>query len=147
MDARAIARILGLVFLVAGIAGFIPLPWLSPPAPFDAPVISLDPQYHMLLGIFPVNAAHDSLHILLGIWGVLAAVRFRSAVFYCRCATFVYLALAVFGVIPLLNTLLGAAPIYGWDAALHLVAGLFAAYGGFGRASLPPQSAHAASGA
>lgn len=147
MDARAIARILGLLFLIAGIAGFIPLPWLAPPAPFDAPVVSLDPQYRLLFGLFPVNAAHDALHIVLGLWGLLAGLRFGAAVFYCRFTAIVYLVLAVFGLIPLLNTLLGVAPIYGWDAALHFVAALVAAYGGFGRGAMPPENTQAASGA
>jgi hypothetical protein len=147
MDARAIARILGLLFVVVGALGFVPLAFIASPAPPDAPVVSLDPQYRLLFAVFPVNAAHDVLHILLGVWGLVAGIRFRPAVFYCRFVAVLYLVLAVFGLIPLLNTLLGVAPIYGWDIALHFLAALFAAYGGFGRGSQQPQTAQAASGA
>jgi hypothetical protein len=147
MDARAIARILGVLFVVVGAIAFIPLPLIAPAPALDAPVVSLDAAYRLLFGLFPVNAAHDLVHIILGVWGLAAGVRFRSAVLYCRVVAIVYLVLAIFGLIPLLNTLLGVAPIYGWDVALHFIAALFAAYGGFGRGSqLPGEMNQAASG-
>ncbi|HEY5340187.1 MAG TPA: DUF4383 domain-containing protein [Candidatus Aquilonibacter sp.] len=137
MNAPVIARVLGLLFVIAGAAGFVP--WIAPIAPFTAPVIAITAQYRMLFGIFPVNAAHDALHILFGIWGIAAGAGFGVAVFYCRIVAIVYLILVIFGALPLLNTLLGVAPIYGWDIALHAVIALLAAYGGFGRGSHPPQ--------
>jgi hypothetical protein len=137
MNAPVVARILGLLFLVAGVAGFVP--WVAPAAPFGAPVISLDVAYRMLAGIFPVNAAHDAIHLFFGIWGLLAGIRFGSAVLYCRVVALIYAVLVVLGAIPITGTLIGVAPIYGWDIALHAIAALLAAYGGFGRGSLSPQ--------
>ncbi len=136
MNAPAIARILGLLFIIAGVAGFVPVAWIAPPAPSIAEYITLDAAYRMLFGIFPVNAAHDALHLIFGLWGVLAALRFGSAVAYCRTVAIVYAVLVVLGAIPITNTLIGVAPIYGWDVALHAGAALLAAYGGFGRGSL-----------
>ncbi|MDE2481394.1 MAG: DUF4383 domain-containing protein [bacterium] len=133
MNAPTISRILGLLFLVAGIAGFIP--WIAPAAPFDAPVVTWDTAYRLIGGIFPVNIAHDALHILFGLIGLLAAVRFSSAVAYARVVTWVYLVLIVLGLIPITSTLFGVAPIYGWDVALHAVVLLVALYAGYGRGS------------
>ncbi len=134
MNAPVIARILGILFLVAGIAGF--LPWVAPAAPFDAPVISWVTAYRMLFGLFPVNVAHDGVHVIFGLWGLAAGMSFKGGVFYCRTVTWIYLVLAICGLIPLLNTLLGVAPIYGWDVALHAATVLLAAYGGYGRGSM-----------
>jgi len=138
MNASVIARILGALFIVAGIAGF--LPWVAPAAPFDARVVTWDAQYRMLFGLFPVNIGHDAVHLLLGIWGLAAGARFGAAVFYCRVVTWFYLVLVVFGVIPLMNTLLGVAPIYGWDVLLHFGSVLLGAYGGYGRGAQQEQA-------
>jgi hypothetical protein len=134
MNAPSIARIFGLLFLIAGIAGFVP--WIAPVVPPDAPYITLDAGYRLLAGIFPVNAAHDGIHIIFGLWGILAAFRFRSAVFYCRSVASIYAVLVILGAIPITSTLIGVAPIYGWDIALHAVAAFITAYGGFGAGSL-----------
>ena len=147
MNAPAVARILGLLFLVLGILALLPFGWLSPLPPQDAPIVDIGAANRMLFGIFPVNAAHDAVNVALGLWGLLAASRYGWAVWYCRCVTVLYLALAFFGIIPLMNTLLGFAPIYGWDVGLHFLAALLAAYGGFGRGSIRPQPPQAASGA
>jgi hypothetical protein len=141
MNAPVIARIFGILFLLAGIAGF--LPWVAPDAPLDARVVTWDTYYRMLFGIFPVNVAHDALHLLFGVWGLAAAARFKAAVVYCRVVAWVYLVLVVFGVVPILNTLMGIAPVYGWDVGLHAIVALLAAYGGYGRGSLQEEQAAA----
>ena len=141
MNAPLVARILGVLFLLAGIAGL--LPWVSPAAPMDAPVITLDLWYRFLATIFPVNTVHDGIHLVFGVWGLLAALRFRSAVFYCRTVALIYILLVILGALPVFAfyTLFGIAPIFGWDALLHLVLALIAAYGGYGRPSLEPEAA------
>ena len=146
MNAPTIARILGVLFLLAGIAAFVP--WLSPAYPAfapDAPVITLDLWYRFVATLFPVNVVHTGLHIFFGLWGLLAALRFGSAVFYCRTVALAYLILAILGALPVFafQTLFGIAPIYGWDVGLHFVIAFFAAYGGFGRAATPPEEAAA----
>jgi len=138
MNAPLVARILGLLFLVASVAGL--LPWIAPEVPYDAPVVILDAGYRDLFGIFPLNAVHDLIHGFFGIWGVLASLRFRAAVFYLRSVVWIYLLMVILGIIPITNTLFGVAPIYGWDIALHLIILLAAAYGGYGRGSLAPET-------
>jgi hypothetical protein len=136
MKAPLIARILGLLFIVAAIAGFVP--WFAPNPPPDAQVVTLDAAYRMLFAVFPVNMVHDLLHLIFGVWGVVASYRFNAAVFYLRSVAWIYLILVIFGAIPILNTLFGVAPIYGWDVALHALLALLAAYGGYGRGSIKP---------
>jgi hypothetical protein len=138
MNAPLIARILGVLFIVGAVAGFVP--WFAPAAPFDAPVVTLDASYRMLFAVFPVNAAHDLVHLIFGIWGLAASYRFSASVLYLRSITWIYLILVIFGVIPILNTLFGIAPIYGWDVALHTLVVLVAAYGGYGRGSIKPEA-------
>jgi hypothetical protein len=134
MNAQLLARLLGIVFFLAGVAGVVP--WSSSPAPFDANVITLDQYYRFIFGMLPVNLVHDGLHALLGVWGLLAGSNFRASVGYLRFVAVFYLFIVILGIIPITNTLFGAVPIYGWDVLLHLVAVLIAAYGGFGAGSI-----------
>ena len=136
MKAPGFARIIGVVFLVAGALGFAP--WVTTPAPLDAQYINLGNYYGMIFGIFPVNAAHDFIHIVIGGWGVLASFGFKPSVIYLRSVACLYLLLVVLGTIPITNTLFGAVPIYGWDVGLHLIVALVALYGGFGAGSYEP---------
>ena len=134
MNAQLVARVLGILFLLAGIAGV--LPWTSSPAPFDANVITLDQYYRFIFGMLPVNLVHDGLHVFLGLWGLLAGLNFKAAVGYCRFVALFYLVVVILGIIPITNTLFGVVPIYGWDVGLHVVAMLLAAYAGFGAGSI-----------
>jgi Domain of unknown function (DUF4383) len=133
MKAPGIARIIGVVFLFAGALGFAP--WATSPAPLDAQFINWGAAYGMIFGIFPVNAAHDLIHIAIGGWGVLASFDFKPSVMYLRSIACLYLLLVVLGAIPITSTLFGAVPIYGWDVALDLLVALLALYGGFGAGS------------
>ena len=130
MKAPSIARILGVAFIVAGIAGMVPQ--ITPPAPLTAQWVTLQSNYGFLAGLFPVNLVHDALHVFLGAWGVLAGGKFKAAVTYCKSVAWIYAVLVVLGVIPITNTLFGVAPIYGFDVLLHFVVALFAFYGGYG---------------
>jgi hypothetical protein len=138
MNAPLIARVLGLLFIAAAVAGL--LPWIAPLAPFDAPVVTLDMQYRMLFGLFPLNITHDLVHLLFGVWGIFASLRFGAAVIYLRSVAWIYLILVILGAIPITNSLFGIVPIYGWDIALHALLVLVAAYGGYGRASIKPEA-------
>jgi hypothetical protein len=137
MNAPMVARILGVLFLLAGIGGF--LPWIAPDAPFDARVVTWNAFYRMLFGIFPVNLGHDIVHLFFGLLGVWAGSNFKAAVLYCRVVVWTYLLLVIFGIIPMLNTVMGIAPVYGWDILLHFMTMLLALYGGYGRGSMVTQ--------
>lgn len=133
MTAPRFAFVLGVLALVAGGLGFVPA--VTPPAAFDAPVVSLAQHYGMLCGIFPVNVVTLIFAIVFGVWGIIAALRFPWAVTYCRTLMWVSLAGLLLGLLPITNTFFGIAPLYGNDLLLHLVLVIVTAFAGYGRAS------------
>ena len=125
------ALIAGLVYLLVGIAGFVPM-LLSTPPP-GSPPVRFDYTYGYLFGLFPVNAAHSAVHALLGVWGLFAAQRLGRARTYAQSLAVIYGVLTIMGLIPGLNTVFGLIPIHGHDVWLHALTGVVAAYFGFGR--------------
>lgn len=129
MNARRFALILGIIYLVVGVAGFVPA-LLQPSAP-GAPQLAVDSFSGRLLGLFPVNLLHTLVHLAIGVWGVVAAKGMEAAVIYARSLAVIYGVLAVLGLIPQLNTVFGLVPLYGHDIWLHAGTALIAAYYGF----------------
>src|SRR3546814_4222442 len=76
MVIRYFALAYGIVFLLAGIAGFVPGLVTGPAPVTEAPAAEAETAGH-LLGLFPVNPLHNIVHIVFGIWG-LAAYRSLS---------------------------------------------------------------------
>lgn len=127
MKTRYFALIIGLVFLAIGILGFVPTLRTMEP---DMPPLELSQHYGLLFGLFPVNWLHNVVHILFGIWGVLAWRSFGAARAYAASLAVIYAVLTAFGFFPGLATLGGLAPLYGNDIWLHaaiaIVAAIFA---------------------
>jgi hypothetical protein len=123
--------IMGVVFLVVGILGFVP-PLLTHPAT-DAHhgglVVTAFEGY--LLGLFHVNVLHSLVHVLFGILGIAMSRSFDAARLYARIVAVAYALLAVMGLFAGLNTLFGFVPIHGNDVWLHAVIAIIAAYFGF----------------
>lgn len=120
------ARIFGAIFVAIGLLGFVP---------------PLVPNGN-LLGIFPVNAVHNMVHIGLGVWGLVAGASLVAALIYFKGIAVIYGLLAVLGLIPATHTLFGLAPIHGADVLLHAVLAVIAAYLGFFSSSKPAAHAH-----
>jgi len=128
MSSRTFALAFGIVFLLMGLAGFIP--GLLQPLHEGHPQISVDSGYGQLLGLFPVNVLHNIVHVLFGVWGILAAKRLGGAKSYARGVAIIYAVLTVAGLVPGLNTMFGLVPLYGNDVWLHaLLAGVAAYFG------------------
>jgi hypothetical protein len=106
---KTFALVVGIVFVLVGILGFIPA--LVPGG--------------ALLGIFAVNALHSIVHLLIGILGI-AATYAGLARRYNQVIGIVYLLLGILGFIPPLvinGALLSIVSINLADNLLHLVAG------------------------
>lgn len=128
MTARTFALVIGIAFTAAGILGFVPA--LVSPPPANAPEVM--PMAHgYLLGLFPVNALHNVVHLVIGLLGIAAWKGMLSPVRYSQGLAVFYGALAVLGFIPGPNTLFGLVPVYGHDIWLHAATALAAAWFGF----------------
>jgi hypothetical protein len=118
---KATAGIFGAVYLLVGIVGFIP-----------ALGGSDGTAAHNLLGLFPVNAVHNVVHMAVGLLGLLAYSRGASASrLFARGIGAIYLVLAVAGAIFNTGNFLGIVPIGGLDIALHAASALVLLVVGF----------------
>jgi hypothetical protein len=133
MTTRTFALIFGIVFLLAGAAGFIP--GLLHPVPANAPALTVGTGYGYLLGLLPVNVLHNLVHVLFGVLGLVAYAGKMSPRLYAQIVAVSYILLTILGLLPLTNTLFGLVPIFGFDVWLHLALGLVAAWFGFMPAS------------
>jgi len=130
MRTRLFALIVGIVYLLVGIAGFIP----GLVEDHDMADLAVDAGAGDLLGIFPVNVLHNIVHLLIGLLGILAYRTFDASRTYSKALAILYALLAVMGLIDAgnLNTTFGLIPIFGNDVWLHALTAAVAAYFGFG---------------
>lgn len=117
MNSTRFALIAGIAYLLFGLVALVPVT-LAPPPP-DAPATAFALLYGYFLGIFPVNALHSALHVVVGVAGLAAASREARAVRYARALTVLFGALALIGLLPSGHTLFGLMPIHGHDVWLH----------------------------
>jgi Domain of unknown function (DUF4383) len=129
MDTRRFALIWGILFLVIFASGVIP-GMLQPPAAND-PNMAMDQMYGRALGLFPVNLLHDGVHLIFGVWGILAYRSFDAAKTYARVTAIIYAVFVIMGLVPGLNTTFGLVPLFSHDVWLHVILAAGAAYFGF----------------
>ncbi len=132
MNTRTFAMIFGIVFLIVGAGGFIPgLNMMDHSGHAADADITVRSFFGYELGMFPVNVLHNIVHLLFGIWGVLAYRSYGGARTYFRAVAIIYALLTVLGLLPATNTTFGLIPIYGNDVWLHALLALVAAYFGW----------------
>ena len=129
MQTRYFALILGVVYGLLGVLGFLPGLTQQPPA--GGPGLAVPQGYGYLFGLFPVNVVHNLVHLGLGLWGVVAYASFGAARTYARSLAVIYGILAVLGFFPQARTLFGLAPLFGHDIWLHALTAIIAAYFGW----------------
>lgn len=116
---RRVAMVLGIVFLLVGILGLFSAGGMEMGA--DNPA--------MLLGLFPVNLVHNIVHLLFGVWGLVAARSFAGAKMYAQVVGAIYIVLAICGFF--VAAPFGLIPIGGSDIWLHALIGIVLAGAGF----------------
>ena len=117
---RKVALIFGIVFILVGILGFVTPGGMS----MDA-----DPAPGHILGMFGVNLLHNVVHLLVGVWGIVASRSWGGAKSFMQIGGVAYIVLAVLGFVA--PTTFGLIPIGGNDIYLHAVLGLIMAGIGF----------------
>ena len=111
--AQRLAQIFGWVFVLVGLAGF---------AATGMDMTADHTLAPRLFGLFPVNAAHNVVHLLFGAWGVLASRGYGASRTYLLGAGLTYLILAAVGFVA--PDGFGLVPLGGADIGLHLFLGL-----------------------
>jgi len=128
MNTRTFALIFGIVFLIVGALGFVPS---MVHAPMGDHAMNMKQGYGDLLGMFPVNMLHNVVHILFGIWGILAYRSLSGARMYFRVVAILYAILTIMGLVPAMDTTYGLIPLYGNDVWLHALLAIVAGYFGW----------------
>lgn len=126
MSTRYFALIFGLFYLLIGVMGLIP--GLITETDTGAAIEVLEGN---LLGIFPVNIVHTLVHLVVGLWGVVAYRSYDASRTFARAVGVLFLVLFLMGLVPGLNTMFGLAPLMGADVWLHLFSGLLGVVFGF----------------
>jgi Domain of unknown function (DUF4383) len=129
MNTRRFALAWGILFLVIFASGIIP-GMLQPPTAGD-PDMAMDAMYGRALGLFPVNLLHDGVHLIFGIWGIIAYRSLDGAKTYARVTAVIYAVFVLMGLVPGLKTTFGLVPLFSHDIWLHVVLAAGAAYFGF----------------
>jgi Domain of unknown function (DUF4383) len=128
MNARTFALIFGIAFLAIGVLGFGVVPGL-----LEAQVGTGLQVEGMLLGKFHVNALHNIIHILFGLWGLAASRSTGGAVGYFKIVAVIYALLAILGLIAATATGFGYVMLGGYNVYLHAALAIVAAFFGFVR--------------
>ena len=140
MSIRYFALVLGIMFLLVGVAGFIP-GLVQQHSMDDHALVVTGPGTGYLMGLFHVNVLHNVIHLLFGIWGILAYSSFDASRVYARGVAIIYGLFVIMGLIPVLNTVFGLVPIHGHDVWLHALIALVSAYFGWATVSAPVATA------
>jgi hypothetical protein len=111
---QRVAQVFGVVFLLIGLVGLF---------------YSRTMEMYMLFGMFPVNVLHNIVHLLFGIWGIMAAKSFAGAKSYAQITGVLYLVLTLLGFVT--PDGFGLIPMGGADIGLHAVIGIVLSYFGF----------------
>jgi hypothetical protein len=125
---RTFALVFGIIYLLVGILGFIPGLYTHTT---DMPHPSVENGHGYLMGMFPINILHNIVHLIIGLWGLLASRSVGGARLYAKVLAIAYGLLAILGLIPATNMTFGLIPIHGNDVWLHALSALIAAYFGF----------------
>jgi hypothetical protein len=126
---RYFALVVGIAFVLAGIAGFMPI--FTHPMPADAPHMIVDSNYGLLLGLFPVNALHSIFHFCVGVFGIFSFRNYLLSRNFSRFLGVVLGILTIMGILPGFHTTFGMLPLYGHDIWLHGLEAVIGLYLGF----------------
>lgn len=129
------ALIVGMTFLILGIAGFIPalvsLPgtdvsYIPPGMAHSAYSLG----FGNVFGLFPTNFLHNLVHCTVGLLGIASYNSLISARLFNRAFVVAYTAIAIMGLLPFTNTTFGLMPIFGNNVWFNALTALATAYYG-----------------
>lgn len=118
-SARTFARLVGAVFLLVGILGFIP----GVVTNYSDMTFAGHEGDAALLGIFHVNILHNVVHLLFGVIGLAAAKTASVARTYLLGGGAVYLVVWLYGLVIDFDSAANIINLNGADNLLHLALG------------------------
>ncbi|MFT7834718.1 DUF4383 domain-containing protein [Saccharothrix sp. BKS2] len=129
------ATVVGAVFLVVGIAGFIP----GLTTEYDTLQFAGHHSEAMLFGLFNVSILHNIVHLLFGVAGLALARTARGAYLFLVGGAVIYLVLWLYGLLIDHDSAANFVPLNTADNWLHLLLAIGMAGLGMalGRSSLP----------
>lgn len=110
------ALIVGIVFLLVGVAGFIPGLTHSAEHLHGAGAGS----EAQLLGVFQVSVLHNLVHLAFAVAGLAVAARARASRLYLIIGGLIYLVVWLYGLVAVGNDQLNILPVNDADNWLHL---------------------------
>jgi len=117
---RTAALVVGVVFLLVGILGFVP----GITNHYSDMSFAGHNSDAKLLGIFQVSILHNLVHLLFGVLGVVAAKKSSTARSYLIVGGVIYLVLWIYGLITGNESGANFVPVNSADDWLHFVLGV-----------------------
>ena len=117
---RTVTLIVGVVFLLVGVLGFIP----GITTNFDTITFAGHNSQAKLLGLFQVSILHNIVHLLFGVVGVAAARTAAASRSYLIVGGVIYLVLWIYGLVIDKSSGANFVPLNNADNWLHLVLGI-----------------------
>lgn len=115
--AQTLTMLFGVVFLAAGVLGFIP----GITTNYDELEFAGSGSGAELIGLFQVSILHNLVHVLFGIAGLALAGTWEGAQTYLLGSGVIYVALFVYGLLVSAGSDANFVPVNGADDVLHLV--------------------------
>ncbi|MDQ0851286.1 putative membrane protein YiaA [Arthrobacter sp. B3I9] len=114
------SMVVGAVFLLVGILGFVP----GITGNYDQLGLAGHHSEAMLLGLFQVSALHNIVHLLFGVAGIAMARTATAARSFLLYGGIIYLVLFVYGLVVPQDSDGNFVPLNGFDNILHLLLGV-----------------------
>ncbi len=141
MVERYCALTIGILFLILGLAGFIPalvsLPGTSQSfIPLDESPNAYAAGFGYIFGLFPTNFLHNLVRCAVGLLGITSYTNASSARSFNRFFAIAYAVLAIMGLLPFAKTFFGLMPLFGNNVLINTLSAIAAAYYGI---VMPPK--------
>ncbi|HYW19466.1 MAG TPA: DUF4383 domain-containing protein [Nodularia sp. (in: cyanobacteria)] len=135
MIERYCALSIGVIYLLLGLAGFVPalvsLPGTSASyIPADIAPNAYAAGFGLIFGVIPTNFLHNLVRCAVGFWGIASYNNVNSARTFNRVFAITYAVLAIMGFLPFAQTFFGLMPIFGINVWLNALAAIAAGYYG-----------------
>ena len=117
---RTAARVVGAVFLLVGVLGFVP----GITSDYGDMSAAGHHSMAMLLGIFQVSILHNIVHLLFGVAGIVMSRTDAGSRTFLVGGGAIYLVLWIYGLVVGQNSAANFIPVNAADDWLHLVLGL-----------------------